>query len=179
MGMRYYETLFFMNPNLAEEDYKDAIAKFNRAVENHQGVVIKTAEWGKKTLAYEVKKFDRGYYVLMNFCGGPDVIYELQREMRLDDRVLKYQTIKLADQVDPEALKAQETETKAPETVAKAPEAQVKVPEVETKAPEAEAKAPEAEVKAPEAEVKAPEAAEAPAEQSPEQSPGADKEGEK
>ena len=103
--MRYYETLYFMAPNLADEDYKEAIAKFNAAVGKHGGVPIKIDEWGKRTLAYEVKKFDRGFYVLMSYCGGPEAIAELKRELRLDDRVLKHQTVKLADNVDAEALR--------------------------------------------------------------------------
>ena len=103
--MRYYETLYLINPNLADEDYSDLVTKFNDLVEKNKGVIVKVDEWGKKTLDYEVKKFDKGYYVLLNYCGEPDLITVLKREFKLDERILKYQTIKLSDNADPEALK--------------------------------------------------------------------------
>ena len=103
--MRYYETLYIINPNLAEEDYRAVVAKFTDAVEKNKGVVTKVDEWGKKTLAYDIKKFDKGFYVLLQYCGEAGLTAELKRELGLDDRVLKYQTIKLSDDADPEKLK--------------------------------------------------------------------------
>ncbi len=103
--MRYYETLYLINPNLSDEDNSDVVTKFNDLVEKNKGVIIKVDEWGKKTLAYEVKKFDKGYYVLLSYCGEPDLITVLKREFKLDERILKYQTIKLSDNEDPEKLK--------------------------------------------------------------------------
>jgi small subunit ribosomal protein S6 len=103
--MRYYETLYLLNPNLAEEDYQEAVSKFNDVIERYKGVVVQNDEWGKRTLAYRVKKFDRGFYVLARFCGGAELISELHREFKLDERVLKFQTVKLSDHEDPDALK--------------------------------------------------------------------------
>ena len=103
--MRYYETLYIINPNLAEEDYRAVVAKFTDAVEKNKGVVTKVDEWGKKTLAYDIKKFDKGFYVLLQYCGEAGLTAELKRELGLDDRVLKYQTIKLSDDADLEKLK--------------------------------------------------------------------------
>ena len=60
---------------------------------------------GKKTLAYDIKKFDKGYYVLLQYCGEAGLTAELKRELGLDDRILKYQTIKLSDDADLEKLK--------------------------------------------------------------------------
>lgn len=108
--MRLYETLYLINPDLADEDYRGVVDKFNDLIEKNSGVLIKVDEWGKKTLAYDVKKFDKGFYVLLNYCGEPDLISELRRDFKLDDRVLKYQTIKLSDKADPEALKAKTEE---------------------------------------------------------------------
>jgi len=117
--MRYYETLYIINPNLADEDYRAVVAKFTDAVEKNQGVVIKVDEWGKKTLAYDIKKFDKGFYVLLQFCGEAGLTAELKREMSLDDRILKYQTIKLSDNADLEKLKPEPdpNETESVETV--------------------------------------------------------------
>ena len=117
--MRYYETLYIINPNLAEEDYRAVVAKFTDAVEKNKGVVTKVDEWGKKTLAYDIKKFDKGFYVLLQFCGEAGLTAELKRELGLDDRVLKYQTIKLSDNADLEKLmpKPSPSEADSVETV--------------------------------------------------------------
>ncbi len=103
--MRYYETLYLINPELAEEDCRGVIDKFNSLIEKNNGVVVKVDEWGKKTLAYQIKKFDKGYYVLLQYCGEPGLLTELHRNFNIDDKILKYQTIKLSDNADPEALK--------------------------------------------------------------------------
>ena len=110
--MRYYETLYIINPDLPDDDYRGVVTKFTDLVGKNKGVVTKVDEWGVKTLAYAVKKFKRGSYVLLQYCGEPGITAELKREMSLDDRLLKYQTIKLSDNADPEALKAEGNEGK-------------------------------------------------------------------
>ena len=102
--MKNYETIYITNPNLADEDYTESINKFNDLIEKQKGIVIRTEEWGKQKLAYEVQKCDTGTYVLVNYCGGPGISSELERSLKLDDRVLLYQTVKLADEVDPQEL---------------------------------------------------------------------------
>ena len=111
--MRYYETLYIINPNLAEEDYRAVISKFTDVVEKNKGVVTKVDEWGKKTLAYDIKKFDKGFYVLLQYCGDAGLTAEIKREMSLDDRILKYQTIKLSDNADLEKLKPKPSPSEA------------------------------------------------------------------
>jgi len=114
--MRYYETLYIINPNLSDEENGEVITKFNDLVEKNKGVLIKVDEWGKRTLAYEIKKFKKGSYVLLNYCGQGSIIAELERGMKLDERILQYQTVKLSDSVDPEELKAEaEKETQVEE----------------------------------------------------------------
>ena len=112
--MRRYETLYIVSPNLADEDYKEAITKFNSLIEKQKGIIVKVQEWGKQRLAYEVKKLDKGSYVLMDYCGEPEITAELERDLKLDDRVLMYQTVKVADIVDHQELmlmlKAKEAE---------------------------------------------------------------------
>ncbi len=108
--MHYYETLYLLNPNLMEDEYKGLVSKYTAALEKNGSVLIDVAEWGKRSLAYEVKKFRAGYYVLLQYCGDAGSTEELQREMRLDERVLKFQTVKLKSNVDPEQIK---TEKKA------------------------------------------------------------------
>lgn len=106
--MRYYENLYIIKPTLSDEDYGGVVSKFNELIEKNDGVMIKVDEWGKKTLAYDIKKFDKGFYVLQQFCGGPGIMDELKRYLGLDDNILKYQIIKLSDDVDPEKLLAEQ-----------------------------------------------------------------------
>jgi len=110
--MRHYETIFIANPNLGEEDYRDLINKFTAMIEKQKGVLVRVEEWGSQKLAYVVKKFEKGFFVLMNYCGMPGLVAEIERDLKLDDRVLKFQTVKLADSVDPQELILKEKEAK-------------------------------------------------------------------
>ena len=110
--MRQYETIFIVNPTLAEETYREVVNKFKNIIQKQKGVIVKAEEWGTQRLAYTVKKFDKGAYVLFNYCGDAGVSSELERELKLDDRVLKYQTVKLDEDVDPQALMTKEKEGK-------------------------------------------------------------------
>ncbi len=110
--MKHYETLYIVNPELDDENLKAVVDKFRDLIEKEKGVIVKLEEWGKQRLAYLVKKFDQGSYVLMDYCVGPGITAELERDLKLDDRILKYQTVKLADDVEPQALVQKEEEVK-------------------------------------------------------------------
>jgi small subunit ribosomal protein S6 len=58
-----------------------------------------------------VKRFDKGYYVLLDFCGFPEMVTELERNLKLDDRILKYSTVKSDEDVDPAELIVKEEKT--------------------------------------------------------------------
>jgi small subunit ribosomal protein S6 len=111
--MKYYETLYIVNPELSTEAYQQVLGKFNGLIEASRGVIIKVDEWGSRPLAYPVKKFEKGVYVLLQYCGDAGITNGLERDLRLDDRVIKYQTVKISDQADAEALKRQAEEMKA------------------------------------------------------------------
>ena len=102
--MRHYETIYIVNPNLSDEDYNEISEKFNNLIENQKGVIIKTQKWGKQRLAYATKKFYNGFYILVDFCADPGVTSELERNLKLDENILKYQTVKLADKADPQEM---------------------------------------------------------------------------
>ena len=102
--MRHYEMVYIVNPTLEAESLKEVVDKFSDIVNKLKGTIIEVNEWGKRKLAYEIKKFDKGYYILLDFCGLPAVVKELERNLKLDDRILKYLNIKLDEDVDPEEL---------------------------------------------------------------------------
>lgn len=131
--MRHYETIYIINPNLVDDTYQEVISKYNDIIEKEKGVLIKVDEWGTQKMAYDVGKFDRGSYVLIEYCGLSGLTAELERYLKLDDRILLYQTVKLADTVDPEELLLKEEEAKK----ARAAAQERKAPERDT-APEKE-----------------------------------------
>jgi small subunit ribosomal protein S6 len=116
--MRRYETICIVNPNLDADSLKEVVAKFSGVIQKLKGYLFAVNEWGKMKLAYEVKKFDKGYYLVLDFCGLPVVVRELERSLKLDDRILKYITVKIGEDVDTEDLvsKGQEKEDKREET---------------------------------------------------------------
>jgi len=108
--MRYYETIYIINPDLSDDETKGVVTKFNDLIGKNKGVIIKVDEWGSRTLAYAIKKFNKGYYVLLQYCGEGNIIAEIERGLRLDERILQYQTVKLSDDINPEDLKAKADE---------------------------------------------------------------------
>lgn len=111
--MKYYETLYILSPDLPNEEYDSLAQKFSDVVDRSGGVSVKASMWGKRPLAYEIKKFDRGFFILFRYCGISSTVLELAREMRLDERLLKFQTIKLSDNEDPETAKEREANAQA------------------------------------------------------------------
>jgi small subunit ribosomal protein S6 len=102
--MRHYEIIYIVNPNLNGDEYRDVLKKYSDIIVNNKGVVIKTEEWGKQRLAYRIRKFYNGVFVYVNFCAMAESIAELERNLKLDDNILKFQTVKLADKANPEEL---------------------------------------------------------------------------
>jgi small subunit ribosomal protein S6 len=107
--MRKYEIIFIAHPDLVEDEVKGLIEKMKEVIENLNGQLIKVEEWGRRKLAYKLKKLAKGYYVLIRFLGDGRVLAEIERNLRLSDRVLKYQSVRL-DEKAPE-----ETQTLAKE----------------------------------------------------------------
>ena len=92
--MNKYESIVIINPNVDEEGIKALISKFSDLI-NNDGKVEKVDELGKRKLAYEVKKFEEGFYVVFYFEANPDLITELERNYRITDEVIKFMTVKL------------------------------------------------------------------------------------
>jgi small subunit ribosomal protein S6 len=82
-----------VNPTVEEEKLKELVKKFTDLI-NTNGKVEKVDELGKKKLAYEIKKFDEGFYFVFYFDAEPTLIAELERNYRITDEVIKYLDIK-------------------------------------------------------------------------------------
>jgi small subunit ribosomal protein S6 len=153
--MRRYESVWVVNGDLPDEEVQSAIDKFSKIISSQGGTLVGLDEWGRRKLSYKIQGTIRGYYVLADFAGTSETVKELERNYRIDDRIIRYLTTKKSDKVNLEALQA--------EIAAKA-KAAAPAPEPEAPAP---AEAPPVEappVEAPPAEAAAPVAAAAPEE---------------
>ena len=72
--MRHYETIFIISPELTEEDTTSVIEKFSGILGETGAIMAKVENWGRKRLAYTVKKFNKGYYVLFNYGAEPEAV---------------------------------------------------------------------------------------------------------
>jgi small subunit ribosomal protein S6 len=110
--MRHYETTFILRPNLGEDQFTEIIDRTCTIITDDGGTIINTDRWGMKRLAYEIKKDVQGYYVNLNYAAPGKTVSEIERIFRIDDRLLRYLTIKLAESIDQEAItKAQDAFT--------------------------------------------------------------------
>ncbi len=92
--MQIYESIFITRPTLSEEDTTKLLAKVKTVVEKNGGSIAQTENWGKKKLAYEVKKERKGIYIIMRFSGSGKLVDELERSFRVEDSILKYMTVR-------------------------------------------------------------------------------------
>ena len=119
--MRRYETIAILKPTLAEDDLKAVIDRTTSIIEGLGGSIIKLNHWGLKKLAYLIDKEQQGYYIYLQYAGTPEAVNEMERIYRIDDRVMKFLTVKLQDVFSalPEDVAAEE---QAEETSSTAPE---------------------------------------------------------
>ena len=130
--MRRYETIVIVDPDLSEPDRNQRFDKIIDLINQMKGVLIEKDDWGNKRLAYEIKKKTRGYYMRFDFCGAGELVAELERNCRIDDKFLKYMTIVLQDNADPETIKAELAESKAKKEAEEASRTQQEADEDDT-----------------------------------------------
>jgi len=150
-ALRRYETVVIAQANLPEDDMTGLIERYNSIIADRKGTVVKIDRWGVRKLAYDIRKQTRGAYVIYDFAGTSDVVAELERNLKIDDNVLKYMTVLTDPETTAEnimkeiaALAKKETEEKvaasaetAAETPAAAPSAQTGEPAGSSEAPTA------------------------------------------
>ena len=91
---RTYELMFVVRPDMTEEDLDKLISTLQSIVPASGGTVQKVDKMGKRRLAYTVKRFHEGIYVLMVVEGGGAVIHELERRLRVTEQVIKFLTVR-------------------------------------------------------------------------------------
>ena len=98
-----YETLYILRPDLGEEVVQQQVARYRDLISEHSATDIEVKVWGKKRLAYPIKKLNDGVYVQMNYQATGKQVAPMERAMRLSDEVIRYLTLKLDRVVAPPA----------------------------------------------------------------------------
>ena len=90
----YYETMYILRPDIAEEEVIKHIEKYNKTLENNGGKVLDSQMRGKRRLAYPIAKHREGIYVQLSHQGDGQHIAKIEKAMRLSEDVIRYLTIK-------------------------------------------------------------------------------------
>jgi small subunit ribosomal protein S6 len=92
--MRIYETGFLLAPNLSEEEAEKIIAQMADVISQKEGKLIKQEKWGKRRMAYSIKRFNEAFYIFLHYEGKEGIPLELERRFKQMDAVLRYLTLK-------------------------------------------------------------------------------------
>ncbi|SRR5579872_4578974 len=95
---RLYEVMFIVRPDEAEEEVDKLIAGFSTSVTNGGGVVKNVEKMGRRKLAYMVRKFNDGNYILLTIEAGGAVVTELERRLRVTEPVIKFITVRIDEE---------------------------------------------------------------------------------
>ena len=116
-----YETIYVLRSDVDAESVEKIQNRFAEVVEREAGKLVKVEAWGRRKLAYPVRKQRRGVYMYCRYVGRGGLVQELERNLRLQDAVIKFQTVVTSHvvdittlTVDPESVKFQKIEL-APE----------------------------------------------------------------
>ena len=90
----FYEMTYILNPVLDEEKFSEIVENVNKLITDNGGEVSEVEEWGVKKLAYDIDNKGTGYYVNLYFTATPNVIEQVEKNMRIHDDIMRYLTLK-------------------------------------------------------------------------------------
>jgi len=95
---RFYEVMFIVRPDTQDEDVDKLIAGFEATVTNGGGNIRSTEKLGRRKLAYLVRKFSEGNYILMTIDADGKLVAELERRLRVSEPVIKFITVRMDEE---------------------------------------------------------------------------------
>ena len=98
--LREYETIYVLRPDVTAESAAKIASRVEEVVTREAGKLTLVETWGRRQLAYPVTKFKRGVYLYVKYLGKGGIVTELERNLKMLDDVLKYQTVKVRDEID-------------------------------------------------------------------------------
>lgn len=96
--MRNYEIMYIIRPDIEEEARKELIERFNSILTDNGATIEKVDEMGLRRLAYEIKKYRDGYYVVVNFKGDQRAINEFDRQAKFVDDIIRHLIVRLDEE---------------------------------------------------------------------------------
>jgi small subunit ribosomal protein S6 len=102
--LKRYEVIAIVKSDLPDDDITALIERIQKIVTKRKGLIVKVDKWGKRRLAYEINKQKDGYYFLIELVGDGPIIDEIERNYKIDDRILKFITIKKEGAVTREGI---------------------------------------------------------------------------
>ncbi|MFZ9761523.1 MAG: 30S ribosomal protein S6 [Candidatus Kapaibacteriota bacterium] len=96
---RLYESTFIINAALEDPDIEAVIRRVTEYIENHGGTFVEMNKWGRRRLAYPIKKKYNGYYVYMAFESASEVLPLIERFFTLEENVLRHLTLELSEKL--------------------------------------------------------------------------------
>lgn len=132
--MNRYENITIIDADVGEDDKKALLERIESQITKRNGTLLAFDDWGMRKLAYEIRKKKQGQYVRTDFCGTGEIVDAIEQMLRHDQRVLRFMTVRLEENVDPEALQAG-SEEEAGEQEDKAEKTEPETPAAETEAP--------------------------------------------
>ena len=90
----YYETMYILRPDIAEDEVGNHIDKYNKLLEEFGGNILDSQMRGKRRLAYQIAKHREGIYVQLSHQGDGQHIFKIEKAMRLSEDVIRYMTVK-------------------------------------------------------------------------------------
>lgn len=107
-----YETIYILRPNTSADEADKVAHRVADVLGRLNGTITKVDNWGKRRLAYTIKKFTRGIFVYVRYVAYNDAVAELERNLRMLDPVIRYQTIVLYKGIDPADIEIDPEEVK-------------------------------------------------------------------
>ena len=93
--MNQYETVFILTPVLSDEQMKETVAKFKKILTDKGAEIVNEEAWGLNKMAYAIQKKSTGFYCLIELKAEPEVMKVLESAYRRDEKVIRFQTVKL------------------------------------------------------------------------------------
>ena len=90
----YYETMYILRPDIAEDEVTNHIDKYNKLLKEFGGTILDSQMRGKRRLAYQIAKHREGIYVQLSHQGDGQHIFKIEKAMRLSEDVIRYMTVK-------------------------------------------------------------------------------------
>lgn len=98
--MREYEILYLVRSATPEKEINEVSERLARCVQTQKGKIFFARNWGRRTLSYPIQKQKDGVYLHLDFAGTGEMVAEMERVLRLDERVVRFLTVQLDDAVD-------------------------------------------------------------------------------